>query len=267
MAIRQYVVDAFTDRPFSGNPAAICLLDRSDQPWPASEWLQAVAAENQLSETAFVRPRDLGSFDLRWFTPTTEVDLCGHATLAAAHVLYRHYGHEEARLHFFTRSGELVVSRRDPWLDLDLPASPPQPLRCPPLLAEALGRAPLQVLGAEDYLAVFERPEDILALQPDMALLAGLDRRGVIVTAPASEVDFVSRFFAPRLGVPEDPVTGSAHCQLVPYWADRLGRPHLHARQLSARGGELRGHWLGRRVLLSGQAVTTLQGDWLIAPF
>lgn len=260
MALRQFQVDAFSARLFEGNPAAVCPLAA----WPDDALLQAIATENNLSETAFFVPAPDGSFALRWFTPVAEVDLCGHATLASAHVLFHHLGHAEAVIRFNTRSGELRVQRRGDWLDMDFPAQPPVSCACPPLLAQGLGCIPVAVLAAEDYIAVLASAEEVRTLKPDMNALAGLDRRGVIITAPGQDCDFVSRFFAPRYGIPEDPVTGSAHCALTPYWAARLGRKQLHARQLSARGGALDCTLLGERVLLSGQAVTFMQSDILL---
>lgn len=257
MKLRQYHVDAFAARPFEGNPAAVCPLDH----WPDDALLQAIAAENNLSETAFFVPEEEG-FRLRWFTPVTEVDLCGHATLASAHVLYHELGHAGAALRFQTRSGVLRVSRDGAGYLMDFPARPPVPCEPPAGLVRALGAQPAEVLAADDYVAVFEDQEAVRALEPDFALLRTLDRRGVVVTAPgAGEVDFVSRFFAPGHGIPEDPVTGSAHCELAPYWGGRLGRDRLRARQLSARGGELACSLLGERVGLSGTAVTFMWGE------
>lgn len=261
MAIRQYQVDAFTAQLFSGNPAAVCPLPH----WPDDSLLQAIASENNLSETAFLVPLPDGSQALRWFTPVAEVDLCGHATLASAHVLFEHLGHAGSVIRFQTRSGELRVRRREGWLDMDFPAQPVQPCPCPPALAQGLGRQPLATLSGADYIAVFASADEVRALTPDMGLLASLSgQRGVIATAPGDDCDFVSRFFAPRYGIPEDPVTGSAHCALMPYWAARLGRATLQARQLSARGGELHCQLAGERVLLSGQAVTFMTADLLL---
>jgi PhzF family phenazine biosynthesis protein len=256
MKLRQYQVDAFASRAFEGNPAAVCPLER----WLDDALLQAIAAENNLSETAFVVPSG-ADFQLRWFTPVAEVDLCGHATLATAHVLFEHLGHPGALIRFETRSGPLTVRRSDGLLEMDFPARPPAPCAGPETLAAALGQLPLEVLCADDYLAVFDSEETVRALAPDFALLATLDRRGVIVTAPGRDEDFVSRFFAPRLGIPEDPVTGSAHCTLAPYWAGRLGRSALSARQVSQRGGRVRCEVKGDRVLLAGTAVTFMAAE------
>ncbi len=246
-----YQVDAFADRLFTGNPAAVCILEE----WLPDRVLQAIAQENNLSETAFVVGREL-----RWFTPTTEVDLCGHATLAAAHVLFHHRQYGGEAITFDTRSGALTVRKEGDFLTLDLPALPPRPCPYPPLLVKALGEMPLEVLCSNDYLVVYGSEETIVNLQPNLALLQQLDLRGVIVTARGEGVDFVSRFFAPKLGIAEDPVTGSAHCTLLPYWCEKLGRQKLTARQLSYRGGYLEGELRGERVLLAGRAITYLQG-------
>ncbi|MEE2000520.1 PhzF family phenazine biosynthesis protein [Alkalimonas sp. MEB108] len=256
----QFIVDAFATGLFTGNPAAVCPLKH----WLDDALLQQIAAQNNLSETAFFVAGPHG-YQLRWFTPTAEVDLCGHATLASAHVLFSHLGYPGAQIVFHTRSGELRVQKDGDWLQMDFPASMPQPCDLPPNLAEALGKAPEAVLAAEDYLVLYPDAAALMALTPDYALLARLQKRGVIVTAPGSDgVDFVSRFFVPKLGVNEDPVTGSAHCQLAPYWAERLQKQQLIARQLSKRGGEVRCSLQGPRVLLSGQARTYLQGQLLL---
>ncbi len=256
MKIRLYQVDAFASRPFEGNPAAVCPLPS----WPDDELLQAIAEENNLSETAFYVPSAQG-FELRWFTPVAEVDLCGHATLATAHVIFEIQGYSKALITFATRSGELFVNRRGKRLEMDFPASRPAPCAVDDALAAALGRRPSELWAAEDYLAVFDSEAGVRALVPDQALLARLDLRGVIVTAPGADVDFVSRFFAPKVGIAEDPVTGSAHCQLAPYWADRLGRNSLSARQVSRRGGDIACEVRADRVLLSGTAVTFLEAE------
>jgi PhzF family phenazine biosynthesis protein len=254
-----YHVDAFAAVPFAGNPAAVVLLPG----WPADPVLQRMAAEHALSETAFVVRRDTG-YELRWFTPTIEVDLCGHATLAAAHVLFRHAGHPGATMEFSSQSGTLGVTLAGDLLLLDFPSRPAAPCPVPEALARGLGREPVEVLKAGDYLAVFAGEDDVRGLDPDMKVLAGLECTGVIATAPASAVngvDFVSRVFAPQCGIPEDPVCGSAHCTLVPYWAARLGRRKLAARQVSARGGDLWCEDAGARVKIGGRAVTYLQGE------
>jgi len=256
MKIKQYQVDAFATRAFEGNPAAVCPLES----WLDDGLLQAIAEENNLSETAFFVPSEIG-FDLRWFTPVKEVDLCGHATLATAHVLFEHLGHAGPVIAFETRSGVLTVRRKGDLLEMNFPACWPKPCEAPEILVKGLGQPPLEVLAADDYLAVYDSEAIIHAITPDFALLAQLDLRGVIVTAPGTDADFVSRFFAPRLGVPEDPVTGSAHCTLAPYWAGRLGKQRLSARQISKRGGGLSCELKGDRVLLSGAAVTVMQTE------
>lgn len=255
MRLPIYQVDAFTDEVFNGNPAAVVLLERE---LPAAT-LQGIAAENNLSETAFVQ--SVGDrFQLRWFTPTTEVDLCGHATLATAHVLFELDRVPGPRAVFDTLSGELVVTRSDEGYTLDFPSRPPEPAEITVPLIQALGKTPREVLQARDLLVVFDSEEDVQGLEPEMGRIAALDVFAVTVTAPGRAVDFVSRFFAPARGVPEDPVTGSAHCTLTPYWSRRLGKTKLRARQLSRRGGELACELRGERVLITGRAVHYLEG-------
>ena len=255
-------VDAFTDRPFGGNPAAVCILAASRD----AEWMQQVAREMNLAETAFLVARPDG-YDLRWFTPGVEVDLCGHATLASAHVLW-----EEERLgagetaRFHTRSGLLTASRREGLIWLDFPSTPAEPTAPPAQLAETLGAAPLWVGRSPfDWLVELESAAVVRGLDPELSRLARIEARGVIVTARADDGrhDFVSRFFAPAAGVPEDPVTGSAHCALAPFWAERLGRTELAGYQASARGGTVRTRLSGDRVLLGGEAVTVVRGEVL----
>jgi len=252
-----YQVDAFADRPFAGNPAAICPLDR----WLDAPTMQAIAAENNLAETAFLVPEDTG-WALRWFTPTVEVDLCGHATLAAAHVIFAHLEPgRTAPVAFGTRSGRLTVARRpDGALSMDLPAIPSAPSEVPADLAAGLGADIVECHLAANYMAVLENEKAVRALAPDMAALARLHPHGVIATAPGDGCDFVSRFFGPSFGIPEDPVTGSAHCTLAPYWSERLGKAVLSARQVSARGGTLTCEPLGDRVRLEGRAALFLEG-------
>lgn len=256
MKLRQFQVDAFTDQIFSGNPAAVVPLDS----WLEDALLQAIAEENNLSETAFFVAAG-EAFELRWFTPVSEVDLCGHATLAAAHIIFDHLGHDGPDVRFTTRSGELSVSRRADLLEMDFPARPAR--RCPldETLVRALGIRPREVWAADDYLAVFDSAEEVRDIRPDDSLLRRLDLRGVIVTAEADDVDFVSRFFAPKYGIPEDPVTGSAHCTLAPYWSARLDRRSLTARQISKRGGRVVCTLAGNRVRLAGQAVTFMEAE------
>ncbi len=256
MRIPYFQVSAFSTSPFGGNPAGVCPL----QTWLPDELLQQIAAETDLSETAFFT-REEDCFHLRWFTPTVEVDLCGHATLASAYVLFTELAHEGPEVRFRTRSGLLGVARRDDLLELDFPSRPPTICSVPEKLVQALGHRPSEVLKARDYLAVFKSPVEVAALKPDMDLLAQLDCLGVIVTARGDAVDFVSRFFAPGAGVPEDPVTGSAHCTLIPFWAQRLGKSEMIAKQISRRGGELRCRDAGDRVRMAGQAVVYCKGE------
>ena len=259
--LQVFQVDAFAERVFEGNPAAVVPLPS----WPDDEWLQAIATENNLSETAFFVAEDTG-FRLRWFTPRAEVDLCGHATLAAAHVLFDHLGHADAVVRFLTRSGPLSVRHEGGGYCMDFPAVASRPVTTPGDLIDGFrGRKPLEVLAGPDYLAVFQSEQDIRELTIDPAALSLLDRRGVIATAPGEHADFVSRCFFPKLGVEEDAVTGSAHCQMMPYWAGRLGRANLTAHQLSGRGGRLRCRLLGDRVALLGAAVTYLSGSLNLA--
>ncbi|MHC4947879.1 MAG: PhzF family phenazine biosynthesis protein [Planctomycetota bacterium] len=257
MEIPYTVVHAFVGPGCRGNPAGVCRLGA----WLPAERMQAIAADNNLSETSFVVRGD-AAYDLRWFTPTVEVDLCGHATLATAFVLLEETGRD--RVEFDTRSGRLLVERRDDRLVLDLPARPSAPIEAPPALAAALGRPPREVLRSVDVLAVYDDEDDVRAVTPDFRALAPLPTDGVIVTAPGRDVDFVSRYFCPGAGIEEDPVTGAAHCTLVPFWARRLGRASLHARQVSSRGGELFGEDRGDRCRLAGRARRHLDGRILL---
>jgi PhzF family phenazine biosynthesis protein len=257
MTIPIYQVDAFTQTPFSGNPAAVCPLDS----WLDDAILQNIAAENNLAETAFIVPRE-GGYDLRWFTPTIEVDLCGHATLAAAYVVLNHLRSDLNSVSFETISGELIVTRDGDRLSMDFPARAPIPASVSKALSDALGKAPSEVHMSRDVLAVYDDEATVRALKPDYVKLLGLEEGlGVIVTAKGDTVDFVSRFFVPKGGIDEDPVTGSAHCTLVPYWAERLGRSEVVAHQVSARGGELRCELRGDRVIMSGHCVLFLTGS------
>ena len=261
MKIPIYQVDAFTSEVFSGNPAAVCLLDA----WMDDARMQSIAAENNLSETAFLVQTDNG-FDLRWFTPVTEVALCGHATLASAFVLQVCRNWPEETIRFQTRkSGQLVVTKRDDFFDMDFPARPASAQNIPVGLKEALGVAPEKTFGsAEDLMVILDSERAVRKVRPDFSALEQLDCRGIIITARGDRSDFVSRFFAPRVGVPEDPVTGSAHCVLVPYWADVLGKNDLYARQVSKRGGELFCAQAGDRVILSGKAALYLEGTIMV---
>ena len=261
MKIPMYQVDAFTSQVFSGNPAAVCPLDA----WIDDELMQSIAAENNLSETAFLVESGDG-FDLRWFTPVTEVALCGHATLASAFVLFTCRGWSADTIRFQTRkSGVLTVTKRDDLLEMDFPARPAQAVDAPPGLEEALGVKRAQVLASEEDLLVILMDEDsVHTVRPDFRALAQIESRGVIITAKGEGSDFVSRFFAPRFGIDEDPVTGSAHCVLTPYWANVLGKNDLHALQVSTRGGELFCSYVGERVKISGRATLYLEGTIVV---
>lgn len=259
MKIPMYQVDAFAGKVFSGNPAAVCPLES----WLPDEELQAIAAENNLAETAFFVKNGSG-YKLRWFTPAVEVDLCGHATLASAFIILSDLTPGERSVSFETKSGTLTVTRDGDLYALDFPARPPQ--ACEPIssLAPALGGEPEKILAARDYFVIYGSEQELRALKPDMQALMHIDRFAVIATAPAGEqspdADFVSRFFAPAKGVPEDPVTGSAHCTLIPYWSKRLGKKKLHAYQVSPRSGELWCEDRGDRVTMSGKAVRFFEG-------
>jgi PhzF family phenazine biosynthesis protein len=255
MNIPFYQIDAFTGRIFAGNPAGVCLLEQ----WLEDRIMQSIAEENNLSETAFLVNTG-GTYELRWFTPKVEVDLCGHATLASAFAIFEFVDPQALRVSFLTKSGMLSVERQGDLLTMDFPARPPEPLEPEPDLSDMLGIRPSHVLKSRDLFVVCEEEEQVRHLAPDLARVATLDCLGVIVTAKGRHCDFVSRFFAPRAGVPEDPVTGSAHCTLVPYWSKRLGKKHLHALQLSARRGELFCVDKDSRVLIGGRAVTYLSG-------
>ena len=263
MSLTIYQVDAFSAKPFAGNPAAVCILPRPMD----DSWMQNVAREMNLSETAFLIRQEDG-FHLRWFTPAVEVDLCGHATLASAHILWeRSHIKATETARFFTRSGILTAERRGDWIEMDFPAKAEEPAPEPEGLSRALG-VKIRYLGRNqfDYLAEVETEETLRGLKPDFGLLGILPVRGVIVTSRASTggYDFVSRFFAPRVGVNEDPVTGSAHCCLGPFWGSRLHKKDFLAFQASPRGGILRVRLQGARVILGGQAVTVLCGDLLV---
>ncbi len=252
-----YQIDAFTSRLFGGNPAAVCILDS----WLDAEVLQDVAAENNLSETAFIVQSNTG-YDLRWFTPKLEVDLCGHATLAAGYVVLNLLNRDSDSVSFDTLSGTLTVRRDGEWLSMDFPSRAPTLVAAIQALSDALGKAPSEVHMSRDVLALYEDEASVRALSPDFAKLAALEEGlGVIVTAKGDDVDFVSRFFAPKAGIPEDPVTGSAHCTLVPFWSERLGRSQLKARQVSERGGELQCEHGGDRVTIKGQCKLFLTGN------
>ena len=256
MKLPIHQIDAFAGRRFAGNPAAVCPLER----WLPDELMQAIAAENNLAETAFTVKRG-DDYELRWFTPAVEVDLCGHATLAAAWVVFEALEPQRRSVTFHSRSGPLVVRRDGACLALDFPVDEGAACDPPPGLAEALGVAPRETYRGRDLMAVLADEDAVRRVAPQMQKLATIETRGVIVTAPGRDADFVSRFFAPRVGIAEDPVTGSAHCMLVPYWARRLNQTRLHALQISARGGELWCELQGTRVILAGQAVPYLEGS------
>ena len=256
MKIPFYQLDAFASRPFAGNPAAVCPLED----WLDDGTLQAIATENNLSETAFFVAEE-EEFHLRWFTPAMEVDLCGHATLATAWVVFNRFDWQLDSIDFRTRSGVLTVTREGDRLAMDFPARPPAPVGGIEAVAEALGARPQELRAARDALAVFATAQEVRLLTPDFAKIAALDHFAVIATAPGGDgTDFVSRFFAPKAGIDEDPVTGSAHCTLVPYWAARLDKAKLFARQVSARGGELWCENRGPRVTIAGHCVPVIEG-------
>lgn len=261
MTIPIYQADAFTDKLFGGNPAAICPLTE----WLPDDTMQQIAKENNLAETAFFVKNEKG-YLLRWFTPEYEIDLCGHATLASAHILFTELAYGSDTIHFDTvKAGTLTVKRDGDKYTMDFPSRPAIPIETPNGLVEALGGAePTAILRSRDYFVVYDTEDDITELAPDMFALSKMDTVGIIVTAPGNNSDFVSRFFAPGAGIPEDPVTGSAHCNLIPYWAKIFGKDKLHAYQLSARKGELWCELKGDRVLMSGKAVTYLRGEILV---
>jgi PhzF family phenazine biosynthesis protein len=259
--IKIYQVDAFTDRLFAGNPAAVCFL----QEWISDETMQQIAAENNLAETAFVVPMDL-YFEIRWFTPAVEVDLCGHATLATAFVLYQCLGYNAPAIVFQSpRSGELKVLNEKNLLWLDFPADVLVPSGDSAIIRDCIGVEPIEVFkGKTDYIAVLGCEADVLHLKPDMIKTAALNARGLVVTAPGNEVDFVSRFFAPQSGIDEDPVTGSAHTSLIPLWFEKFGKSEMQARQLSKRGGNLLCIHNGARCLIGGDARLYLEGELVL---
>ncbi|MFH1000164.1 MAG: PhzF family phenazine biosynthesis protein [Bacteroidota bacterium] len=259
MEIQIYQVDAFAEKLFSGNPAAVCVLDF----WLDDQKMQSIAAENNLPETAFIVKNNKDNyFEIRWFTPEAEVELCGHATLASAHVLFKHLNIPGNQVTFFSKySSWLYVNQINDELQLDFPQDVYQAVETPHLLIEAFGAKPLECyLGKTDYMLIFESKQQIQDFKPDFNLISKAGKRGVIVSAKGDYVDFVSRFFAPQLGIPEDPVTGSAHTLLAPYWSDKFGKTKLKALQLSKRGGQLTCQLVNDRVLISGKAITYLKG-------
>ncbi|MDN7127403.1 PhzF family phenazine biosynthesis protein [Pseudidiomarina sp. 1APR75-33.1] len=260
MKLKMFQVDAFSEHVFGGNPAAVCPLEA----WLDDSMLQAIAEENNLSETAFFVAKD-GVFELRWFTPVEEVDLCGHATLATAHVIFTHLAFNEPEVVFQTRSGELRVSRAESGYAMDFPGTLPNPTEAPQELTDGLGKPPEQVLAGFDYVVLYKSEDEIRSLSPDFEKLKDLSLRGVVVTAPGKNVDFVSRCFFPKLRVNEDPVTGSAHCELAPYWAGRLDKRKLSAEQLSQRGGSIECEVKGERVVLIGRCADFMSAEIQVA--
>jgi PhzF family phenazine biosynthesis protein len=259
MKLKIYQIDAFTDKVFGGNPAAVCILDK----WLDTKLMQKIAQENNLAETAFIVQNN-ATYELRWFTPETEVDLCGHATLASAYVLYHYHGHLENTIRFYSpRSGELLVQKaHDNYMVMDFPSDKIIAIQGNTEINKAIGLTPERTIkGKTDYLLIYNSQEEIEQITPNFHLLNKLDCRGVIVSAPGDEVDFVSRFFAPQCGVPEDPVTGSAHTTMTPYWSKVFGKTEMTAKQLSKRGGDLVCEYLGERVKISGKAVPYLIGE------
>jgi PhzF family phenazine biosynthesis protein len=260
MNLTIYQIDAFTKEVFKGNPAAICPLEN----WIDAELMQKIALENNLSETAFfVKNGDV--YEIRWFTPTYEIDLCGHATLAAAFVIFEILKAENEIVKFHShKSGELSVERKDDILILDFPSRLVSPADAPQGLIEALGKEPKEIFKARDYFLVYENEQEVATIAPDFSKLLEIDAHGFIVTAKGDSADFVSRFFAPEVGVFEDPVTGSSHCNLIPFWAEHLGKTEMFAKQISARGGELFCELKGDRVKIGGNAVLYLKGEIFI---
>lgn len=249
MQLTLYQIDAFAEKVFEGNPAAVCPLEH----WLPDELMQAIALENNLSETAFFVKTDSG-YHIRWFTPSCEIALCGHATLASAYVIVNYLNDQSPVIVFECQSGALKVTQKDDRFEMDFPAQPPKPCEIPKQILKAFTQTPSACWQSEDYIVVFDSEQDVLNAQPDLNQLSQLDLRGVIITAPSKQYDFVNRVFAPKYGISEDPVTGSAFTQLIPYWADQLGKSSLSAKQVSQRGGEVYGQLLGDRVMISGKA-------------
>jgi PhzF family phenazine biosynthesis protein len=257
MTLKLFQIDAFTDRVFGGNPAAVCPLES----WLDDKLLQNIAAENNLAETVYFIKTGEG-FEIRWFTPKAEVDLCGHATIAAAHVIFNHSNFKGESISFQSRSGELKVKRTEGWYVLDFPADILKKTEVTAVHNSCFTQAPLEVYeGRSDLMFIYDSEEEIKSLQPRLAHIASLPARGIIITAKGSDTDFVSRFFAPAFGISEDPVTGSAHTTLIPYWSQRLHKTELTARQLSERGGYIKGTMLGERVEIAGQAAFYMAGE------
>ena len=255
--MKLYQVDAFTDEIFSGNPAAVVPLES----WLADDVMQKIAAENNLSETAYFVKESDGTYSIRWFTPKTEVDICGHATLASGHVLFEHLGFEGEKIVFQSKSGELIVEKKDDTYWMNFPSNPPEPIPVPKLLPDAIGTIPIFTGVNRDLLVLVQDEETVKSIKPDFALLERMEVRGTIITAEGSDCDFVSRYFAPSMGILEDPVTGSAHSLLIPFWEKRLGKSSFTAHQVSKRGGIIECRQNGNRVDIGGSAVTYMIGD------
>jgi len=255
MKIPIYQLDTFTDRLFSGNPAAVCPLDK----WLEDDVMQSIAAENNLSETAFF-VKDGNAYNIRWFTPVSEVDLCGHATLASAYIYFKYIKHGGQTIKFNSHGGELIVNKDSYRLSMDFPARMPEKASLSDSLLSTLNIQPVEILASEDYMLVYENQDQIIDFNPPFKKLKEIGLRGLMITAPGKDCDFVSRFFAPKYGIDEDPVTGSSHCSLVPYWSKKLKKNTLHARQLSARGGELFCEMKNNRVIISGKVVEYMRG-------
>ena len=256
MKLDIYQIDAFADKPFAGNPAAVCPLEY----WLSAQLMQSIAAENNLSETAFFVPTDT-NYHIRWFTPTHEVDLCGHATLASAFVIFSILEYRKKTIVFTSKSGELSISKNGTWLAMDFPTQKPTPCALPKQIMTAFQNQPIECLKSQDYVVVFKNEAQILNAEPDIALLNQLDLRGVIITAISKKYDFVNRVFAPKFGINEDPVTGSAFTQLIPYWSEKLNKKELTAKQVSKRGGEVNCVYLDKRVKISGKAIKYMVGS------
>ncbi len=254
-----FQVDAFAEKVFGGNPAAVCPLTE----WLPTDLMQKLAFENNLSETAFFIKKD-GEYHIRWFTPEVEVDLCGHATLASAYIIFNFYEEDALSLNLNSMSGQLVVERKGDKIELNFPARMPQQVETPEGISDCFNKKPVEVLKSRDYFLLYESEEDVRSLVPDYAVMNRLNALGVIVTAPGTDVDFVSRFFVPNSVIGEDPVTGSAHSTLIPYWSKHLNKSDLTARQLSARGGYLWCKYLGDRVTMAGNAVLYMKGEYYI---
>lgn len=258
MQLPIFQVDAFTDKVFGGNPAAVCPLEH----WLPDDVMQKIAIENSVAETAFFIPLNAG-FEIRWFTPEIEMDLCGHATLATAHVIARHLNYSLPSIKFLSKSGELMVTVENELLTLNFPSRKPEPSDIPQIILDAIQVKPVEVLKSRDYVLVFETEDIIRRIEPNQSILnqINLDPGGVVITAKGDEVDFVSRYFTPQASIFEDPVTGSAHCSLIPFWSEKLGKESMLALQVSPRVGKLFCKSLGERVLISGEAVTYLEGS------